>query len=75
MRTVVVYRGKRTRPEDGKGDDRWFLIWKLVAESGIGFEEIHYTTLSGDPTDPGEYTELGFEFTAKSVPGDPGSWP
>ena len=72
MRTVVVYRAKRVNSDSGQ--DRVFLVWKLVTESGIGFEEIHFSTVDGDPTDPGQYTELGFEFQVHVSPeyaGDP----
>jgi hypothetical protein len=65
VRTVAVYRARRTR-------ERGFivLVWKLVAESGIGFEEIHYTDTDGSPVDPGEHEETGFEFAVQVHPDD-----
>lgn len=54
-------KGVRAVPEPGK--EREFYIWKLVAESGVGFEEIHYSGPAGDPIDPGQHYDRGVLFT------------
>lgn len=53
MKNVVVREAQVTAQTGDWKRGSKFLVWRLIADSGIGIEEVHFTNLMGDePIDP-----------------------